>query len=32
VLLVKPFAFAVNLDPGAVDEQMQRLVALNPFR
>lgn len=32
VLLVEPFTFSVNLDAGAVDEQMQRLVALNPFR
>jgi hypothetical protein len=30
--LVEPFAFVVDLDAGAVDEQMQGLVALNPFR
>ena len=32
MFLVEPFAFAVNLDASAVDEQMQRLVALDSFR
>jgi hypothetical protein len=31
VLLVEPFAFAVDLDAGAVDQDMQRLVAYDPL-
>ena len=32
VLLIEPFAFAVNLDTGAVDEEMQWLRAVNVLR
>ena len=32
VLLIEPFAFAVNLETGAVDEEMQWLGAVNALR
>jgi hypothetical protein len=31
VFLIEPFAFAVNLDPGAVDQDMQRFLADDPL-
>ena len=30
MFLIQPFALAVNLEAGAVDEEMQRLVAIDP--
>jgi hypothetical protein len=32
MLLTEPFALAVNLQAGAVDQQMRWLCAVNPFR
>ena len=32
VFLIQPFALAINLEASAVDEEMQRLVAVDPFR
>src|SRR5689334_22558214 len=31
-LLIQPFALAVDLQAGAVDKKVQRLVAIDPFR
>jgi hypothetical protein len=32
MLLIQPFAFAVNLQATAVDQEMQRLVVVDPLR
>jgi hypothetical protein len=32
VLLIEPLALAINLQPGAIDQQMQRLCAMNSLR
>ena len=32
MFLIQPFALAIYLEARAVDEEMQRLVAINPFQ